>query len=98
MFCRLGEILLERFLPLWAVKNPDGDGPGMSSQKARNQWLKDNYEGRTWSKMSPEAWYHAIASLRVDTDTGVLLDADEPGEDDPEYQAFLAEPDPAEEH
>ncbi len=66
-----------------------------------NDWLKSNYQGKTWSKMNIEQMRDAIAKLKgVNTATGEMPDGD-PGPDaseyadadDPEYKAFLTEPD-----
>ena len=76
-WCRLAQVLKDQFLAAWKIKYPD-----QAEGKLVNKWYKDNYDGNTWSGMTPEQWYDALARMRVDTATGELLaDESDPGPD-----------------
>lgn len=86
-YCRLGDILREKFGRLWA-ENHDGT----KETKVLNNWLKEHYGGNTWSKMPPEQWYEAVAVQEImatlDTSTGEILDF---GDDDLTQEQIDAE-------
>ena len=53
-YCRLSVILKGRFGEVWGKTHDDrAEGP-------INEWLKERYNGRTWSKMDPEQMHDAI--------------------------------------
>ena len=86
-FHRLDEFLRKVFNRHWQESHD-----GKYLEKDINDWLKDHYKGKTWSKMSIEEMRDAIAAVQgVDTETGETPLEGEVGEVDDLTPAMTAE-------
>lgn len=91
-YCRLSVVLKTQFGDLWSRSHN-----GTKVQGELNSWLKETYNGLTWSKMSPQQWYDAIERMGkqsgVDIETGAIDDSANPEPEviDTEYQEWLAQ-------
>ena len=87
-WCRMAAVYKHMFGDAWEALGGDRE-----DDTAVNQWLKDNFGGRTWSKLEPKEFLEACAKIspenrrdiepteNVDIETGEIRDNDYPEDD-----------------